>query len=137
MNPTARYFDAAKSLIRIMCEFDEDAKILQAKEPSKKSKNPSLPPLTKPEEAPKRTNELGKYLVVANQNALRLNQKDLNGVIKEQDPIYLSPRVYTSLNQKHLVDGIKQDCKAEKMVSLVKMSGHLLVVCVLSFQRTL
>ena len=30
------------------------------------------------------------------------------------------PSTYTSLNQKHLVDGIKQDCDAEKMVPLVK-----------------
>ena len=87
---------------------------------NKKPKNPSLPPLTKPEEAPKRTDKLGKYLVVANQNALCLNQKVLNGVTKEQYPIYISARVYTSYNQKHFVDGIKQGCEAEKMVYLVK-----------------
>ena len=103
-----------------MCKFDEDAKILQAKEPSKKSKRPSLPPITKPEAIPKSSNELGKYLVVANQSALRLNQNDLKGEKKEQDPIYASARVYTAYNRRHLVDGIKQDCEAEGMVPLVK-----------------
>ena len=81
MIPNTRYFNAAKSLIRIMCEFDDDAKILSAKEPNAKSKHPPLPPIMKPEEVPKRTDKLGKYLVVSNQNALRLNQKDLKGHI--------------------------------------------------------
>ena len=120
MTPNKRYFNAAASLVRVLCEFDEDAKILQAKEPSAKSRRPSLPPLTKPEEIPKSTNELGKYLVVANQSALRLNQKDLKGERQEQDPIYVSARVYTAYNRRHLVDGIKQDCEAEGLVPLVK-----------------
>ena len=63
MIPNTRYFNAAKSLIRIMCEFDEDAKILSAKEPNAKSKHPPLPPITKPEEVPKRTDKLGNILL--------------------------------------------------------------------------
>ena len=73
MIPNTRYFNAAKSLIRIMSEFNEDAKILSAKEPKAKSRHPPLPPITKPKEVPKQTNMLGKYLVVSNQNAVRLN----------------------------------------------------------------
>ena len=120
MTPTARYFDAARTILKIMCEFDEDVRILQAKEVNKTSKTPPLPPLTKPEDVPTTTNQLGKYLVVANNKALHLNQKDLNGVTKEQDPLYISSRVSTSYNRKSLIDGIKEDCEAEKIVPLVK-----------------
>ena len=120
MSPCARYFNAAESLIRIMCEFDEDAKILRASEPNAKSKRSHLPPITKPEEVPKRTDKLGKYLVVSNQKALQLNQKDLKGEIKEQDSIFVLAHVFTSLTRKHFVDGIKQVCEAKKIVLLVK-----------------